>query len=131
MKKQYSRNHFNREDYVQRDSRNFNNRTIDPSIGDTYKADFGLPSGVTSPQEKKKFTFRRVGESEEALAAKKAKVQFSKNGLTVVQKTRVLSMSPSRTLMSLNREASYGHLMRMSGNQTLPDGSLSGSNQNS
>ena len=81
---------------------------------------------------KKKFNFRQVGESDEALAAKKAKVQFAKNGLTVVQKTRVLSMSPSRTLMSMNREQSYGQLLRGSGNMTLPDVSLSGgSNQNS
>ena len=81
---------------------------------------------------KKKFNFRQVGESEEAIAAKKAKVQFSKNGLTVVQKTRVLSMSPSRTLMSMNREQSYGQLLRGSGNMTLPDVSLSGgSHQNS
>ena len=79
---------------------------------------------------KKKFNFRAVGESDEAIAAKKAKAQFSKNGLTVVAKTRVLSMSPSRTLMSCKQEASYGQLLRGSGNQTL-DVSLSGSNQNS
>lgn len=88
--------------------------------------------GTASPQiPKKKFMFKTIGESDEALAAKKAKVQFTKNGLTVFQKTRVLSMSPSRTLMSMNRENSYGQLLRGSGNLTLADGSQNGSNQNS
>lgn len=33
--------------------------------------------------------------------------------------------------MSLNRETSYGQLLRGSGDHTLPDASLSGSNSNS
>ena len=40
--------------------------------------------GTASPQiPKKKFMFKTIGESDEALAAKKAKVQFTKNGKNV------------------------------------------------
>ena len=58
--------------------------------------------------------------------------QFKKNGLTVVQKTKVLSLSPSRALMSLEKAESYGKLMRNnSGDHTVADHSLNGSHQHS
>ena len=46
LKAHYSR--FNRENYVGRDSRNINNRTIDPLFGDT-RDEFGLGNGALSP----------------------------------------------------------------------------------
>ena len=123
-----------REQYVRQNSRNNHNRTnVEPLPYDTYRTEFGIKSGAVAPlpgtfsptgiQLKRKFDFRRVNDSAEAIAAKKASAQFSKNGLTVIKNTRVLSMSPSRALMSLDRQDSYAHLMRIeTGQPSSQDG---------